>query len=167
MRSDALVLFGATGDLAYRQIFPALQELVRRGDFDGPVVGVADTPLDLEGLRAHVHDSLATVCGVDRAAYARLASQLRYVRGDYRDPATFVALRHALAGAERPLFYMAIPPAMFPIVVERLRAAELTANARIMVEKPFGRDLATACALERALRSAFPDEAIFRIDHFL
>jgi glucose-6-phosphate 1-dehydrogenase len=167
MRSDALVLFGATGDLAYRQIFPALQDLLRRGEFDVPIVGVASTDMDLDGLRARVRDSLEAASGIDSAAYARLVSQLRYVRGDYRDPETFAALRRALAGAERPLFYMAIPPLMFPIVVAMLRAADLTANARIMVEKPFGRDLASARTLEAALRSTFPDEAIFRIDHFL
>lgn len=167
MRSDALVLFGATGDLAYRQIFPALQDLVRTVGLEVPVVGVADTPLDLDGLRAHVYDSLQAAGGVDPAAYARLAARLHYVRGDYRDPATFAALRQALNGAERPLFYMAIPPTMFGVVVARLQAARLTANARIMVEKPFGRDLASARALEHELRSAFPDEEIFRIDHFL
>jgi glucose-6-phosphate 1-dehydrogenase len=167
MRSDALVLFGATGDLAYRQIFPALQDLARKGGFDAPIVGVADTALDLEGLRARVLDSLQAAGAVDVAAYARLAARLRYVRGDYRDEATYASLRQALAGAERPLFYMAIPPTMFAIVVARLRAAGLTANARIMIEKPFGRDLASARALEQALRSAFPDDAIFRIDHFL
>jgi glucose-6-phosphate 1-dehydrogenase len=167
MRSDALVLFGATGDLAYRQIFPSLQDLVRKGVVDLPVVGVADTPFDVAGLRAHVHDSLEVAGGVDEGAFARLALHLRYVRGDYRDPETFVALRRALAGSERPLFYMAIPPTLFGIVVARLHAAGLTANASIMVEKPFGRDLASARALEHALRAAFPDEAIFRIDHFL
>ncbi len=167
MRSDALVLFGATGDLAYRQVFPALQDLVRKGGFDVPIVGVANSPMDVEGLRARVHDSLVTAGGIDAAAYAKLASLLRYVQGDYREPELYARLRRALGGAERPLFYMAIPPTLFHVVVSRLRAAELTANARIMVEKPFGRDLATARTLNRELRSAFPDEAIFRIDHYL
>jgi glucose-6-phosphate 1-dehydrogenase len=166
-RSDALVLFGASGDLAYRQIFPALQQMVRNRLLDVPVIGVASTPLDDEGLRARVRDSLQAAGGVDPAAFAKLTSLLRYVSGDYRDPATFAALRRALAGAQRPLYYMAIPPTMFATVVAQLRAAQITANARIMVEKPFGRDLASARALNRELESTFSESAIFRIDHFL
>jgi glucose-6-phosphate 1-dehydrogenase len=166
-RSDALVLFGATGDLAYRHIFPALQAMVRNRLLDVPVIGVADTPLDDEGLRARVRDSLQAAGGVDPAAFVKLASLFRYVRGDYRDPAAFAALRRALAGAERPLYYMAIPPTMFATVVAQLGAAQITRNARIMIEKPFGRDLASAQALNRELHSAFPESAIFRIDHFL
>ncbi|MCU1280844.1 MAG: Glucose-6-phosphate 1-dehydrogenase [bacterium] len=169
MRSDALVLFGATGDLAFRQIFPALLELVRARRLDVLVVGVASTVLDGDGdgLRERVRQSLQAAGVFDAAAYAQLMSLLRYVSGDYRDPATYAKLRTALAGAERPLHYMAIPPSMFPVVVARLREAGLTDGARIMVEKPFGRDLASAQALNRALLSAFPEDAIYRIDHFL
>jgi glucose-6-phosphate 1-dehydrogenase len=166
MPCDALVLFGATGDLAYRQIFPALQALVRRGRLDVPVVGVANTS-DLDGLRARVRDSLQAAGDFDPAVCARLAALVRYVRGDYRDVATFTSLRRALAGCTRPLFYMAIPPSLFATVVTQLHAAGLATNARVMIEKPFGRDLASARALNCELRAVFPEEAIFRIDHFL
>jgi glucose-6-phosphate 1-dehydrogenase len=167
MDSDALVLFGASGDLAHRQVFPALGELSRMGSLAVPVIGVASTPWNDAQLRERVHDSLRAAGELDPALFARLASQLRYVGGDYRDPATFAALKRVLGGAERPLFYMAIPPSLFPVVVAQLRGAGLNQDARILVEKPFGRDLASARALNRALHSAFPEEAIFRIDHFL
>jgi glucose-6-phosphate 1-dehydrogenase len=168
MRSDALVLFGATGDLAYRQIFPALLDLVRKGHLDVPIVGVADTAIDRDGLCARIHESLRDAEGSDGGAWeSRLLALVRYVRGNYRDPATYAALARALAGSERPLFYMAIPPTMFRTVVAQLHVAGLVNNARIMVEKPFGRDLASARALNRELKSAFPEENIFRIDHFL
>ena len=166
-RSDALVLFGATGDLAYRQLFPALLELVRARRLRVPVIGVALTPMSTEGFRARICDSIQAASGLGPAACAELLPLTRYVGGDYRDPATFAALREALGGARRPLFYMAIPPSLFVTVVAQLRAAHLTAGARILVEKPFGRDLASAQMLNRALHAAFPESAIFRIDHFL
>jgi glucose-6-phosphate 1-dehydrogenase len=166
-RSDALVLFGATGDLAFRQIFPALGELARRGRLEMPVVGVASSPLGDDGLRARARASLQASGTPDPDAFARLARRLRYVSGNYRDPQTFAALRKALGGARRPLFYMAIPPTLFPVVVAQLRDARLTDDARILVEKPFGRDLASARALNELLHTAFPEPAIFRIDHFL
>ncbi|MDB4967780.1 MAG: Glucose-6-phosphate 1-dehydrogenase [Myxococcales bacterium] len=167
MQSDALVLFGATGDLAFRQIFPALQTLVRQRRLDVPVVGVANTPIDAAGLRARVRQSLQATGSFDPPAFDKLASLLRYVSGNYSDSATFAKLRTALSGCERPLHYMAIPPSMFPVVVAQLSLAGLTSAARILVEKPFGRDLASARALNRELASTFPESAIFRIDHFL
>ncbi len=170
MLSDALVLFGATGDLAYRQIFPALADLVSSGRLDAPVIGVAATAWTVDDLRARVRKSLEAAGVADPAALAKLDGLLHYVSGDYRDAATFERLRAKLAelSAARPLFYMAIPPGMFATVVAQLRAVGLTApGARIMVEKPFGRDLSSARELNRELQSAFPEEAIFRIDHFL
>jgi glucose-6-phosphate 1-dehydrogenase len=166
-RSDALVLFGATGDLAYRQLFPALHELARKRRLDVPVIGVAASPITVDGLRARARDSLRDAGLFDAAVWSQLAPRLRYVAGDYRDPALFARLRSALDGAERPLYHMAIPPTLFATVIEQLAAARLTANARILVEKPFGHDLASACALNRLLHGVFPEEAIFRIDHFL
>jgi glucose-6-phosphate 1-dehydrogenase len=166
-RADALVLFGASGDLAYRQLFPALHELVRKRRLDVPVIGVAATSFTADELRARVRDSLHETGTFDPATWAQLAPLFRYVAGDYRDAGTFARLRSALAGAQRPLYYMAIPPALFPNVVEQLAAARLTARARILVEKPFGRDLASARALNRLLQRFFPESAIFRIDHFL
>ncbi len=165
--SDALVLFGATGDLAYKRIFPALHSLIRRRGFDIPVIGVARSGWDLARLKARVADSLAAHGKVDAAAAARLASLLRYVDGDYRDAATFQRLRALLGSASRPLYYLAIPPAMFPTVVKGIAALGPTAGARVVVEKPFGRDLASAQFLNRTLHDAFAESAIFRIDHYL
>jgi glucose-6-phosphate 1-dehydrogenase len=166
-QSDALVFFGATGDLAYKQIFPALQALVKRGALDVPVVGVAKSSWSLDQLRARVEDSLQHHGGVDPAAFAKLSSLLRYVDGDYRDPATFAALRETLGGAHRPLHYLAIPPSMFGTVAEGLAKSGCGQDARVVVEKPFGRDLASAQELNRILHEYFPEEAIFRIDHYL
>jgi glucose-6-phosphate 1-dehydrogenase len=166
-QTDAFVLFGATGDLAARKIFPALQALVQRGQLDVPVVGVARSDWDADKLRAHVHDSLATYGGVDAQAYARLSGLLRYVSGDYRDAGTFERLRGELGAAKAPLHYLAIPPSMFPTVVAGLAKLGTTRGTRVVVEKPFGRDLASARSLNRSLRDVFEEAAIFRIDHYL
>jgi glucose-6-phosphate 1-dehydrogenase len=166
-RSDALVFFGATGDLAYKKIFPALQALVRRGRVDFPVVGVAKSGYSREQFIERARASVTEHGGLDGEAFPRLASLLRYVDGDYQDPATFSRLRAELQNAERPAHYLAIPPSMFPSVVQQLQTARCTATARVVVEKPFGRDLASARALNRTLHEAFPEESIFRIDHYL
>jgi glucose-6-phosphate 1-dehydrogenase len=165
--SDALVLFGASGDLAYKKIFPALQALVRAGRLDMPVIGVALSGWTLEQLQARVRDSLKQHGDLDPQACAKLCAQLRYVDGDYREPATFERLQTALGSASRPLHYLAIPPSMFPTVVGGLARLASTPAARVVVEKPFGRDLASAQALNRALHGVFPESAIFRIDHYL
>ena len=166
-RSDAFVFFGATGDLAHKKIFPALQALIRRGDLDAPIVGMARSPWTLEKLRERARDSLERSGGVDPDAFGRLCGQLRYVGGDYSDPATYQSLKEALGGATRPLHYLAIPPSLFATVLRGLANAGCARNARVIVEKPFGRDLASAQALNRTLHEIFPETAIFRIDHFL
>src|SRR5689334_21597430 len=165
--SDAFVFFGATGDLAYRQIFPALQALVRRGLAGIPIIGVAKSDLDLEGFRTRARESLNAHGGVDARAFARMSAQLQYVYGDYRDPETFQLLRQALGTASRPLYYLAIPPDLFATVAEGLASSSSHHGARVVVEKPFGRDLASAQALNRILHSHFPESAILRIDHYL
>ncbi len=165
--SDALVFFGATGDLAYKKIFPALQAMVKRGHLDVPVIGVAKGGWNLERLRARAHDSLQEHGGVDAAAFDKLSSLLHYVDGDYTDPATFEALRKELKGAQRPAFYLAIPPVLFGTVVEQLAKSGCGQNGRVIVEKPFGRDLTSAQELNRTLHGAFPESSIFRIDHYL
>ncbi len=164
---DALVFFGATGDLAYKKIFPALQAMVKRGHLDIPVIGVAKAGWDLEQLRARAHDSLEKHGGVDAAAFDKLHGLLRYVDGDYSDPATFRAIRRELNGAQRPAHYLAIPPLLFGTVVEQLAKSGCTQGARVIVEKPFGHDLASAQELNRILHAVFPESAIFRIDHYL
>jgi glucose-6-phosphate 1-dehydrogenase len=166
-QSDALVFFGATGDLAYKQIFPALQGLIRRGHLNVPIVGVAKSGWTLDQLRERARASLQEHGGVDDAAFAKLAAQLRYVDGDYRDPSTYVALREAIGPVECPLCYLAIPPSMFEPVANGLAEASLTANARVVVEKPFGRDHASAQELNQVLHTFFPEPNIFRIDHYL
>lgn len=165
--SDALVFFGATGDLAYKQIFPALQAMVRRGRLDMPVIGVAKAGWDLDQLKARVRDSLETHGGIDQAAYEKLIAQLKYVDGDYRDPETFRRLREALGSARYPLHYLAVPPSMFAQVGEGLAQSGSADNARLVIEKPFGRDLESAQELNRTLHRYFPESAIFRIDHYL
>ena len=166
-KSDALVFFGATGDLARKQIFPALQGLVRRGLIDLPIIGVARAEMDLERFRAFARQSLEGHGGVDEAAFAQLASRLRYVNGDYNEPDTFRRIKEALGDASRPLFYLAIPPDAFATVVRGLAAFGCHEHARVVVEKPFGRDLASARALNQSLKERFPESAIFRIDHYL
>ncbi len=166
--SDALVFFGATGDLAHKQIFPALYAMAKRGRLRVPVVGVAFSGWSLAQLRDRARDGIELAGGVDDPrALEQLLGRLRYVDGDYADPRTFAALRQALDGAAAPTHYLAIPPALFATVIEGLRRAGLTEGARVVVEKPFGRDLASARALNAVLGAALPEEAIFRIDHFL
>src|SRR5271154_7077487 len=165
--SDALVFFGATGDLAYKKIFPALQSMVKRGTLNVPVIGVAKAGWNLDQLKARAKDSLEQHGGLDPAAWDKLSSLLRYVDGDYSDPATFVAVRKALGSAERPAHYLAIPPSLFEKVVEQLVQSGSAKGARMIVETPFGHDLASAQELNRILLSAFPESSIFRIDHYL
>jgi glucose-6-phosphate 1-dehydrogenase len=167
--ADALVLFGATGDLAHKMIFPALYAMVKRGILAVPVIGVARSGWDLHQLHARARDSFAQAAGGidDEAVLDRLNALLRYVDGDYDDPRTFAALKRALGDAVRPAHYLAIPPELFETVIERLGSAGLAEGARVIVEKPFGRDLASARDLNRVARSVFPEDSIFRIDHFL
>jgi glucose-6-phosphate 1-dehydrogenase len=167
--ADALVLFGATGDLAHKKTFPALYAMVKRGVLNVPVIGVAYSRWELPQLRERVRDSIGQEAGGidDERALDRLLSLLGYVDGDYNDPGTFTALEGALDGAERPAFYLAIPPSLFATVIEKLDSASLAGGARIIVEKPFGRDLASARELNRVARSVFPEDSVFRIDHFL
>ena len=165
--SDALVFFGATGDLAYKKIFPALQALIRRGELDLPIIGVARQPWTLDKLRQRAHDSLDQHGGADPDAFAKLSARLRYVDGDYKDPGTYGRLKEALSGAARPLHYLAIAPSMFSTVVQGLAKSGCAKDARVIVEKPFGRDLASAQALNRTLHDVFPESAVFRIDHYL
>ena len=165
--SDALVFFGATGDLAYKKIFPALQSMIKRDTLNVPVLGVAKAGWNLDQLKARAKDSLEQHGGLDAAAWGKLSSLLQYVDGDYADPATFVAVRKALGSAERPAHYLAIPPSMFETVVEQLVKSGCAKKARMIVEKPFGHDLASAQELNRILLSAFPESSIFRIDHYL
>jgi glucose-6-phosphate 1-dehydrogenase len=167
VQSDALVLFGATGDLAYQQIFPALQAMTRRGQLHVPVIGVARPGSSTAELRKRAEDSVAAHGGVDADAFGQLAERLVYVGGDYEDPATFDKLRIALGPAERPLFYLAIPPSLFGSVASNLARSGCATHARVVVEKPFGRDLASSKALHAILLESFPETAIFRIDHFL
>jgi len=164
---DAVVLFGATGDLCYRKIIPALYQLVRRNLLNVPVIGVARQGWKVEQLAQRMRDSLKEfVPSADEAVIARLVGLLRYVDGDYNNRATFESLRQALGNAQRPLNYLAIPPSMFPVVIEHLSATQ-GEGARIVVEKPFGRDLASARALNHTLHEHFPESSIFRIDHYL
>jgi glucose-6-phosphate 1-dehydrogenase len=166
-RSDAIVFYGATGDLAYKQIFPALYALAHHDRLDVPVIGVAKADWNLDALRARARDSVLAHGPVDETVFARLSSLLRYVDGDYRDAATFSALRRELGRARRPLHYLAIPPELFPTIVDHLAASGCADGARIVVEKPFGHDLPSARALNRTLHEVFPEESIFRIDHYL
>ena len=172
-RSDALVLFGATGDLAYQQIFPALFAMARRGRLDMPVIGVARQAMSEDDLRARAKKSLVDHglyregSGEDDTHFQRLATRLRYVTGDYQNPATFTAIRQALGDAAAPLFYLAIPPDLFGPVATGLAESGCARGARLVVEKPFGRDLASADELNATLHRSFPESAIFRIDHYL
>jgi glucose-6-phosphate 1-dehydrogenase len=166
-RADALVFFGATGDLAYKKIFPALQSIARRGRLDFLVVGVAKSGWDLKQLIERARSSVREHGGEDPDAFESLVDRLRYVDGDYNDASTFVRLRAELQSCTRPAHYLAIPPSLFPTVVAQLRASDLAANARVIVEKPFGRDLASARQLNRVLLEVFSEDRIFRIDHYL
>src|SRR5262252_7998838 len=165
--SDALVFFGATGDLAYKKIFPALQAMVRRGHLTVPVIGVAKAGWNLDQLRARAHDSVEQHGGINPAAFEKLCGLLRYVDGDYQDPTTFQSLRKELGSAQQPAHYLAIPPGLFETVVEQLGKAGCTHGARVIIEKPFGHDRLSAQALNRTLLGTFDEQAIFRIDHYL
>jgi glucose-6-phosphate 1-dehydrogenase len=167
-QNDALVFFGASGDLAFKKIFPALQDMVKRGTLTVPVIGVAKSGWTLRDLQARARDSLEQHGGLDAQAFPKLLSLLNYIDGDYVEPATFRALRSALGTAQRPAHYFAIPPVLFGTVVEQLGQAGCTPQGtRVIVEKPFGRDLASARALNAVLRKTFDEEHIFRIDHYL
>ncbi|TKB13484.1 MAG: glucose-6-phosphate dehydrogenase [Mesorhizobium sp.] len=167
-RSDTLVLFGATGDLAHKKIFPALYQMVAKGTLAEPVIGVAFEPWDIGKLVDRARDGIVNALGaVDDKVFGKLASLLRYVSGDYRDPATFEKLKTALGSAQRPLHYMAVPPTMFEIVVQGLEQSGTARGARLMVEKPFGHDLQSARWLNRVLHLVFDERSIFRIDHYL
>ena len=166
--SDALVFFGATGDLAYKKIFPSLQGMVKRGFLSVPVIGVAKSGWSVDQLRERARQSLQEYGGgVDEAAFGRLVSLLQYIDGDYADPATFAKLRQALGGAKRPTHYLAIPPSLFGAVVEQLGKSGCAAGARVVIEKPFGHDYATARALNETLHTVFAETNVFRIDHYL
>jgi glucose-6-phosphate 1-dehydrogenase len=165
--SDALVFFGATGDLAYKKIFPALQHLIQHGHLDVPVIGVAKAGWTLEQLQARARDSIEKHGEMDEHAFAKLVKLLRYVDGDYNDLETFAQLRQALDGARRPLHYLAIPPSMFSIVVENLAKTGCADNARVVIEKPFGHDEESARELNGILLKTFDEARIFRIDHYL
>lgn len=165
--SDALVFFGATGDLAYKKIFPALQAMARRGHLKVPVIGVAKAGWTLEQFKARARDSVEKHGGLDPEPFAQLCSLLRYVDGDYQDAATFAALHRELGSAQRPAHYLAVPPVMFAVVVEGLGSSGCARGARVIVEKPFGRDLASARKLNQILLGNFDEGAIFRIDHYL
>jgi glucose-6-phosphate 1-dehydrogenase len=167
VHSDALVFFGATGDLAYKKIFPSLQAMVKRGHLNVPVVGVAKAGWNLDQLRARAKDSLEKHGGPDLAAFEKLVSLLRYVDGDYQDPSTFTMLREQLKDAKRPAHYLAIPPVLFETVVRHLAESNCGRGAKVIVEKPFGHDLASAQELNRVLLSVFDEADIFRIDHYL
>jgi glucose-6-phosphate 1-dehydrogenase len=165
--SDALVIFGATGDLAFQQIFPALYAMTRRGHLDVPVICVARPGMTIEDLRARMRESIDAHGGAESQVFDRLAALVSYVAGDYQQPPTFDALRSALGPAKRPLFYLAIPPSLFGVVASGLARSGCAANARVIVEKPFGRDLASAQALNATIHEAFPEPSVYRIDHFL
>jgi glucose-6-phosphate 1-dehydrogenase len=167
LESDAFVFFGATGDLAYEQIFPALQAMITHRHLDMPIIGVAKSAWSLEQLRARAHESLEKHGCLDSRAFAVLSAKLQYVNGDYGSPETFRPLRKALGAASRPLYYLAIPPDLFATVAKGLAHAECDKGARLVVEKPFGRDLSSAQALNGTLHKSFPESAIFRIDHYL
>ena len=165
--SDAFVFFGATGDLAHKQIFPALQGMIRDEGFNLPIIGVAKAGWTLDHLKARAKDSLETHGGLDEAAFEKMLGLLKYVDGDYNDPQTFVQLKQELGDAQRPLHYFAIPPSLFAVVAEHLFQSGCGTNARVVVEKPFGRDLESCKALGATLHKYFEEANIFRIDHYL
>jgi glucose-6-phosphate 1-dehydrogenase len=167
VQSDALVFFGATGDLAYKQIFPALYGLSRRGQLEMPVIGIGKSNWDLARLRERARASIAEHGPVDAPTFERLSQRLQYIDGNYLDPATYSKLRQTLGEAAAPLHYLAIPPSLFPVVVQGMANAGCAGKARVVVEKPFGRDLASARALDQTLHATFPESSIFRIDHYL
>ncbi len=165
--SDALVFFGATGDLAYKQIFPSLQRLAKAGRLSGPVIGVAKANWTLDQFKARAKDSLETHGGLDPVGYPALIEKLRYVDGDYMDPSTFVQVRKELGDAKHPIHYLAIPPVLFGQVLKELKASGSSEGGRVVVEKPFGRDSASAIALNQIVHEVFGEDDVFRIDHYL
>jgi glucose-6-phosphate 1-dehydrogenase len=165
--SDAFVFFGATGDLAYKKIFPALYAMVRRGGFHIPIIGMARAGWTLDKLKDRARDSIQQSGDFDDASFGKLAALLRYVDGDYADPQTFAKLKNAIGLAKSPIHYLAIPPSMFASVIQGLQQCGCADNARVIVEKPFGRDLASAQALDKTLHEVFDEPSIFRIDHYL
>jgi glucose-6-phosphate 1-dehydrogenase len=168
IQSDAFVFFGATGDLAHKKIFPSLQSMIKHGSLNVPIIGVAKSGWNLDQLRDRARDGITKFGGgVDEAAFKKLCDLLQYIDGDYNDPATYAKLRTQLGKAESPTHYLAIPPTMFPVVVTGLASAECAKNARVVIEKPFGRDLVSARKLNETLHQAFPEDHIFRIDHYL
>jgi glucose-6-phosphate 1-dehydrogenase len=167
VHSDALVFFGATGDLAYKKIFPALQAMIKRSNIDIPVIGVANAGWNVDQLRARAKDSLERQGGLDPQAFEKLSGLLRYFDGDYKDSATFQSLRQELKDARRPTHYLAIPPVLFETLVQQLIKSGCGDGARLVLEKPFGRDLASAQELNRVLLNAFKETDVYRIDHYL
>jgi glucose-6-phosphate 1-dehydrogenase len=165
--SDAIVFFGASGDLAYKQIFPSLLRLVRDEGVNVPIVGVARSDWKLDQLKDRAKESLEHHGGADPKSFQKLAALLRYVGGDYNDPATFAQLRKELGNAQRPLHYLAIPPSLFGVVTEGLAKSGCATNARLVIEKPFGHNRETAQELNRVLHKYFAEENILRIDHYL
>ena len=165
--SDALVFFGATGDLAHKKIFPALQALAKRGHLDMPIIGVANAGWTLDQLKERARDSVENYGGLDPEAFFQLSRRLRYIDGDYADAATFKKLRQELGGAAHPLHYLAIPPSLFEVVIQQLSDSGCANAARAVIEKPFGRDLASAQELNTVVHRSFPEESVFRIDHYL
>src|ERR1700761_6497366 len=165
--SDALVFFGATGDLAYKQIFPSLQKLAKRGKLRGPVIGVAKAGWNLDQFKARAKDSVEKHGGLDPKGFPILLDKLRYVDGDYKDPRTFAAVRQELGSAKHPLHYLAIPPFLFGEVLSQLKASGSSAGARVVIEKPFGHDLASAITLNKIVHEVFDEQDVFRIDHYL
>lgn len=166
-RSDALVFYGATGDLAYKKIFPALLAMLKRGNLTVPVIGVAKAGWNLDQLKARAKDSIQKHGAFDAASFDKLAALLRYVDGDYLDPNTYTALKKELGGAKFPAHYLAIPPVLFGTVVENLSRSGCASPGRVIVEKPFGTDLESARKLNAILLSVFDEKSIFRIDHYL
>ena len=165
--SDALVFFGATGDLAYKQIFPALQRLAKRDRLVGPVIGVAKAGWNLDQLKARAKDSVEKHGGIDPEGLAKLLDRMKYVDGDYADPGTFRQVRAALGDAKSPLHYLAIPPSLFAVVIQHLKESGCAEGARVVIEKPFGHDRQSAAALNDKIHQYFPEENIYRIDHYL
>ena len=166
-KTDALVFFGATGDLAHKKIFPALQALAKRGNLDMPVIGAAKAGWTPDQLKQRARDSVENYGGLDPEAFAQLSRCLRYIDGDYGDPATFQRLRRELGDAKHPLHYLAIPPSLFETVIHQLGESGCAKGARVVIEKPFGHDLATAQTLNAVVHSSFSEESVFRIDHYL
>jgi glucose-6-phosphate 1-dehydrogenase len=165
--SDAVVFFGATGDLAYKQIFPSLQRLAKRGKLTGPVIGVAKAGWNLDQFKARAQDSLEKHGGIDEVGFPLLMGKLRYVDGDYKDPQTFANVRKELGDAKHPIHYLAIPPVLFGEVLNQLKASGSSQGARVVIEKPFGNDLPSAIALNKIVHDVFAEEDVFRIDHYL